>query len=167
MSTITTAPFYWIRISVSGNASDTVGTAAAIRPGTTNSLEVFAGPADTTPALAVSAAARVTVTRDLAVGASTSLLGFYGATAVVRPTAYTQTYATADKTHAAPTATTVTNAFGTANGTYEDTSGTSAAIANNFQESATRINQLIADVADTKQFLNAVVDDLQTLGLLQ
>lgn len=97
--------------------------------------------------------------------ATTQKLGFWNATPVVRPSAFTQTYATADKTHANPTATTVTNAFGTADGTYQDTSATSAAIANNFQEASTSINALIADVADVKQLCNSIIDDLQSIGL--
>lgn len=98
--------------------------------------------------------------------ATTQKLGFYNATPIVQPSAYTQTFATADKTHAARTATAVTNAFGTANGTFEDTSGTSAAIANNFAECSTSINALIADLADTAQLVNSLVDDLQALGLV-
>lgn len=101
------------------------------------------------------------------IGATNSTLAFWGQTAVARPAAITQTYATAIRTHANPTAATVTNAFGSQDGTYQDTSATSAAIANNFQECATKINQLIVDIANVKQVLNAVVDDLQSLGLEQ
>lgn len=163
---LVTESMYWIRIAVAA-ASSTNGVANVIRPGTLNSAEFYAGNLDTGPALAVSGSGRVTIARSLAVGSSTSLLGFYGATAVVRPAAFTQTYATATATHAAPTAATVTNAFGSQDGTYQDTSGTSAAIANNFQECATKINQLVADLANTKQVLNTVIDYGQTLGLFQ
>lgn len=99
------------------------------------------------------------------IGTATNQVGFYGSAGVVKPAAYTQTYATATRTHANPTATTVTNAFGSQDGTYQDTSATSAAIANNFQECATKINQLIVDIANIKQVLNAVVDDHQAMGL--
>ena len=97
---------------------------------------------------------------------SSQKIGAYGTTPVVRPSAFTQTYATATKTHSNPTAVAVTNAFGTADGTFQDTSATSAAIANNFQECSTVLNQLIADVANCKQVLNSVVDDLQLEGWL-
>lgn len=97
--------------------------------------------------------------------ATTQKIGFFNATPVVKPSAWTQTYATATKTHANPTATTVTNAFGTANGTYEDTTAVAASVANNFQESATAINALIVDLANLKQVVNSLIDDQQALGL--
>jgi parallel beta-helix repeat protein len=80
-------------------------------------------------------------------------------------TTLTQTYSTADATHAAPTATALTNAFGTANGTLADTTGISADVADNFQECTDRINKLVADVADVKQFANTLADILQAHGL--
>lgn len=102
--------------------------------------------------------------------ATTQKLGFYNATPIVQPSAYTQTYATADKTHAAPTATTLTHTAvgGTADGTLVDctSSYSEAAVEENFKELATTINLLIADVADVKQLVNSVIDDLQNLGLV-
>lgn len=113
-------------------------------------------------------------------------VGFYGIAPVTRPTAYTQTYNTADKTHAAPTATALTdNTTGTANTTLQaipdpaDSPGTAdalrddivandlPAIRNNFADLAASNNALIADLADVKQLVNSVIDDLQALGLVQ
>lgn len=94
-------------------------------------------------------------------------LGFFAVTPAVRQSAYTQTYATADKTHAAPTAAalTVTDGAGTNDGTIgaiTDNASTITAV----QELADQINKLVADMADTKQLINAVIDDLQAYGLL-
>ncbi len=81
--------------------------------------------------------------------------------------AYTQTYSTVDRTLANTTAGTLTVTDGA--GTND---GTIGAITNNastitaVQELAAAINALIVDVNDTKQFLNGLVDDLQTLGLI-
>lgn len=101
---------------------------------------------------------------------STSTLGFFGASPVVRPAAYTQTYSTVDKTHANPTAVALTDATGgTADQTVADVTASfsQSVLNNNFADIADEINKLVADVADVKQLLNSVVDDLQSLGLLQ
>lgn len=100
---------------------------------------------------------------------TTGKVGFFGATAVVRQSAYTQTYSTADKTHANPTATALTNANGTADGTLDDVTGSHSQtiLNNNFKECTTGINALILDLADLKQLVNSVIDDLQAYGLLQ
>lgn len=101
---------------------------------------------------------------------SAPMLGFYGVAAVARPSAYTQTYATADKTHANPTAVTLTdNSGGTADTTLEAISAgyVQSEVANNFADLAASNNALIADVLDVKQLLNSVIDDLQSQGILQ
>ena len=90
-------------------------------------------------------------------------ISFYDVTPVARPSAYTQTYSTADKTHANPTAASVV------------TTGLVDAVTGNFaydtaaqgDDVAVTINQIIVDVADIKQLVNSVIDDLQALGLLQ
>jgi hypothetical protein len=95
-------------------------------------------------------------------------VGFYGVTPATRPSAYTQTYSTADKTHAAPTAATLSVADGA--GTNDNTIGAitaDASVIAAVQEIADEINKLVADVADVKQVVNSVIDDLQTLGILQ
>ena len=91
---------------------------------------------------------------------TTDKLGFWGATPVVRPTAYTQTYATASKTmpnataaDLATTATTQLTPYGFATQAQGD-------------NIATQFNLLRADLDATKKVLNQVLDDLQILGLL-
>jgi hypothetical protein len=84
-------------------------------------------------------------------------VGFYGVTPTTRPTAYTQTYATATRTHSNPTATTVTDTNGVA--------GFLAAADRTAMVDA--VNALIVDVANVKQVVNQILDDLQLNGLLQ
>ncbi len=104
-------------------------------------------------------------------------VGFYNVTPVARPTAYTQTFATADDTHAARTALTMTDSTGS---TPDNTvvalsvvggSGASTAqegeINDNFSDVTDEINKLIVDLADTAELLNSVIDDLQANGILQ
>jgi hypothetical protein len=108
------------------------------------------------------------------IGTATSQkLAFYNSTPIVQPSAYTQTYSTADKTHAAPTATVLTdNSAGTANTTIQALAdGTLwtndvAAARNNFADLAASNNAIIVDLADLKQLVNSVIDDLQSLGLV-
>lgn len=95
-------------------------------------------------------------------------VGFYGVTPASRASAYTQTYSTADKTHAAPTAATLTVSDGA--GTNDNTIGAitaDASVIAAVQEIADEINKLVADVADVKQLVNSVIDDLQAVGLFQ
>ena len=101
-----------------------------------------------------------------------STVGFYGVTPATRPTAYTQTFATADKTHSNATTATLTDSSG---GTAADTisaitggganceNATKNAVATFAREQA----RLVADIDDVKRLVNSVIDDLQTLGLLQ
>ena len=96
--------------------------------------------------------------------ATTQKLGFYNAAPVVQPSAYTQTYATADKTHAADGSTDVATADlvddgGAYNAAWCDTVVT---ICNEIKAD---FNYLRATVTDLKQLANSIVDDLQTLGL--
>jgi hypothetical protein len=100
-------------------------------------------------------------------------LGFFGVTKIVRASAYTQTYSTADKTHAALTAcysgNALTAASGTADGTVADVGASfnRTTLNNNFQECATSCNNLRTDLTDLKQLVNSIIDDLQAYGLLQ
>ncbi len=88
-------------------------------------------------------------------------ISFFGGTPVVQASAYTQTFATADKTHelstfaaVAETASTQTTPFG-----Y-----TTAAQADAIP---VELNDLGDDVADLKALVNSVIDDLQAYGLFQ
>lgn len=87
--------------------------------------------------------------------------GFYGVTPTTRPTAYTQTYATADKTHANATQTAVATTGATA---VTPNGYTTAAQANDI---VTQLNNARADILDLKQLVNSLIDDLQALGLIQ
>jgi hypothetical protein len=105
--------------------------------------------------------------------ATTQKLGFWNATPVVQPSAYTQTYSTASKTHPNATAATLTdNTAGTADTTLEAlTSGTIyatdvAAIRNNFADLAAMVNKDTADILDLKKVVNQIIDDLQSVGIL-
>ena len=102
-----------------------------------------------------------TVTLSGAVAHTGTTIGFFNIAATTRPTAYTQTYATADKTHANPTGVSAatTGATQTTPWGY-----TTAAQANDI---VTELNAVIVDLADIKQLVNSVIDDLQLLGILQ
>jgi hypothetical protein len=81
----------------------------------------------------------------------------YGA-GVAAPTlgTYTQTYATADKTHANPTAAAVVTT-GAALTSYGFTEAQANAI-------VTAVNALRADHLDLAQLVNAILDDLQAIS---
>ena len=102
---------------------------------------------------------------------ATQKLAFWNATPIVQPAAYTQTFATADRTHAARTATTLTdNTAGTPTTTLEALGGAVyatdvAAIRNNFADLAAAVNAIIVDLADTASVVNSLVDDHQAVGL--
>lgn len=84
--------------------------------------------------------------------------GFFGVTATTRPAAITQTYATADRTHANFTSADLAAFTGGVVGFLD------AAERDNLR---TQFNALRADLADAKQLLNSVIDDLQGLGFEQ
>jgi hypothetical protein len=97
-----------------------------------------------------------------------STVGFYSVTPAARPSAYTLTYSTADKTHANPTAAALTMADGA--GTNDNTIGAitgDATVIAAFQEVVDEVNKLVTDLADAKALINSVITDLQSLGLLQ
>ena len=81
--------------------------------------------------------------------ATTQLLAFYGATPIVRPSAYNQTaFSGVTKVHTASTYVAPTG------GTIIDT------------QARTSLGQLAADVTVVKNLINSVIDDLQVLGLV-
>jgi hypothetical protein len=106
--------------------------------------------------------------------ATTQKIGFYNATPIVRPSAYTQTFATADKTMAARTAAALTNNTGgtvsttlaaiTAGATY--TQADMLAVKNALASLADQVNKIRTDDLDTANVVNSIVDDLQALGLV-
>ena len=91
--------------------------------------------------------------------ATTQKLGFYNATPAAQPSAYTQTYSTAEKTHAA-----MTSSDMPAGGTGAAAGGWDTAV--NRDAAITDFAELRVDVIDLKQLVNAVIDDLQALGLV-
>lgn len=86
-----------------------------------------------------------------------ALIGFLGAAAVARASAYTQTYATTTRTHANVTAVDPAAYAAGANG-YS-----TAAMA---QAVHAEVIALRADLVVVKNLLNSVIDDLQALGLV-
>lgn len=142
------------------------GTAYTI---TTSGAVAFSGVTTLTGNLAITDVNVVlSATTGTKIGtATTQKIGFFNATPVVQPSAYTQTYATADKTHANPTAATLTvsDGAGTNDGTIGAITGDASVIAA-VQELADQINKIIVDHADTKALVNSVIDDLQALGLV-
>lgn len=86
-------------------------------------------------------------------------LGFFGVPSVVRPAAYTQTYTTAAKSVPAPTAAAVATTASTT-GAYGFTQTQADAL-------VSAVNALVADSLANKKTINAIIDDLQALGLAQ
>lgn len=87
-------------------------------------------------------------------------LSFYNVAPVARAGAYTQTYATADKTHADVTQVTPpAGGTGATVGAYDTAANRDAMI--------TSITAGAADLLDLKQLVNAIIDDLQAYGLMQ
>ena len=102
--------------------------------------------------------------------ADTQKIGFFGNTPIVQRSGYTQTYSTANKTHAARTAAALTdNSGGTVSTTIAYIAATYSqfVIGNAFASLADQHNKLRNDMLDTAQALNSLIDDLQALGLVR
>ena len=87
-------------------------------------------------------------------------LGFFNTAPAVQPSAYTQTYSTANKTVENPTGVTMGDLVATSGGW-----GASSEV--NFDKITTAVDQLIADNLDLRQVITSMIDDLQILGLAQ
>lgn len=86
---------------------------------------------------------------------------------LVKGGTYTQTYATANRTHDNPTAATLSAADGP--GTNDNTIGAitaDASVIAAVNEIVDEINKLVADMADIKQLVNSLIDDLQAGNLV-
>ena len=92
-----------------------------------------------------------------------SQIGLYGVTPVSRPAALTQTYSTASSTHAALTSAAPATYTGITNAVV----GTVYAQVVDLNALGTIVANLRTDVTNVKNFLNQVVDHLQSLGALQ
>ncbi len=116
----------------------------------------------TVPGLTIADATDLTINASTGtkIGQSGSKIGFYGITPAVRPTALTQTYSTASATHAA-----VTQLAAPAGGTGTAAGGYDTAANRNLM--ITSVNAARTDIANLKNFVNQIVDQLQALGLLQ
>lgn len=106
--------------------------------------------------------------------------GFFNVTPTTRASAYTQTYATATKTHSNPTAANpaaITEYTPHASGAVPVVSAgatdldTTAAALNTLvdecQALETEVSALVVDLANVKGVVNSIVDDLQAYGLMQ
>lgn len=126
------------------------GTGAASQPG-------IAAKGDTNTGILWSAADTLSYIANALIRfqADATGIGFFAVTPVARASAYTQTFATADKTHATPTVGTDIAAF-----TDPPTAAEMATL-------RTFVNALKADHADLAQLVNAVIDDGQAYGLFQ
>lgn len=104
----------------------------------------------------------ISATTGSKIGQSTSKIGFFGITAAARPSAYTQTYSTATRTHSNLTSVAVAT-------TAASTAAAAAGYATKTIANAivTAINALRTDVTNLKGVVNSLIDDGQTLGLLQ
>lgn len=91
--------------------------------------------------------------------------GFYGNSPVERPANYTQTYDAASRIHSNLTSAAVSDGTGESPDLAVE-SVADAATNRNFSDLADQHNKTVADLANTKQVLNQVIDDLQRLGLL-
>lgn len=89
----------------------------------------------------------------------------------VEQQAYTQTFATADRTHAAAavgaamsgiTSSTAGTALAEPGGTYAQ-----AEHQQNYRRIQDRLNELRTDLDDVRQLVNAVIDDLQSAGIVR
>jgi hypothetical protein len=101
--------------------------------------------------------------------ATTQKLGFFNATPVVQPSAYTQTYSTADKTHANFTSSDLTGITASTTGSALAEPGAAysqSTLQQNFRRIQDQFVNLRGDVADLKQLVNSIIDDLQSLGLV-
>lgn len=157
--------FTAIKENITDTASAAASMLADLQVGGSSKFKV-------TKAGAVTIGSTATITGDLDHDGTN--VGFFGVTPAARPSALTQTYATATATHANPTAVALTdNSAGTANTTIQALAdGTTyandvAAIRNNFADLAASDNAIIVDLANLKQFVNQIADQLQSLGILQ
>lgn len=90
---------------------------------------------------------------------SSAKLGFYGATPVTQPTTYTQTYSTASKTNPTATAANLSTTAAT------QTTPWGFATQAQADDIATQVNKMQTDYINLQKLVNAIIDDLQALGL--
>lgn len=91
---------------------------------------------------------------------TTQKLGFYNATPVVQPSAYTQTYSTASKTNPTATAANLSTTASTNTTPYGFATSAQA------DDIATQVNKMQTDYINLQKLVNSLIDDLQSLGLV-
>lgn len=146
-----------------GNVDNTSDVNKPISTAEQTALNLKANLANPTLAgLTLTDATDVTInaTTGSKIGQAGSKMGFFGVAPAVRPTALTQTYATTSAIHAAVTQLVApAGATGVAAGGWSTAANRDLAIAS--------INAARTDIANLKNFVNQIVDQLQALGLLQ
>jgi hypothetical protein len=121
-------------------------------------IEVVAAGGSTEPALSVSGG----------MAQKGGTCGFFGKTPAAQPAAYTQTFATADRTIDAYTADAETSVYtGDAGGVATISAAANVAKLADLNALRVAYENLRALTEDTTKALNAVIDDLQSLGLLR
>jgi len=95
--------------------------------------------------------------------ATTQKLGFWNSTPIVKPTAYTQAYATNTKTLAAYTPTNESSAF---SGIASGQGGSPYAQSSDLNNLRAAYENLRAFTENGIQMLNALIDDLQAMGII-
>lgn len=88
-------------------------------------------------------------------------VGFNRTNPIVQPGAYTQTYTSSGKTNAAATASTISTTSATQTTPWGFASQAQA------EDIATQFNKLRTDHINLQKLVNAIIDDLQSYGLLQ
>lgn len=116
----------------------------------------------------------LTLTNQITIGGDLdhngSNIGFFGTAPAALTSAYTQTYATATRTHSNPTSSDLSGITSSTTGSaLAEPSGayTQSEMQQNFRRIQDQYNNLRADVLNIKQLVNQVLDDLQLYGLLQ
>lgn len=111
----------------------------------------------------IDSAGGIAITGDLAHSAA-GKVGFYGISAIARPSAYTQTYSTADKTMSAWTPDPESSTY---SGLAGGVGGSPYASIDDLNVLRAAYQNLLVHTEDLTQFVNSILDDLQALGLLQ
>lgn len=156
-----------------------IGAGTGVGTGVGGSIQL-----QTAPASGVSGVNGTLTTRFQITGAGA--IGFHGVTPYARPTAYTQTYSTASRTHAALTYTALTDSSaGTAGGTLAalpnptDTPATADALRDDLVTNVwpvlrnwiasvnAKLAAAVVDLTNLKQVVNSIIDDHQAYGLFQ
>lgn len=170
-SSTNTSPDGASAVAASVNTSTSwVNAAARLQSWRNNSVEKLAVLYDGTLKF-INAAANLdasALTGFIKLGAAGATISLFGATPVARAAAYIQTYNAASRTHANPTAATLTdNSGGASGGVTVAVVTDNASAANAIATLVAMVNKLTADQLNIKQVVNSLVDDSQAIGISQ